>query len=170
MVNEYWTEWITPSGSNKHNLLKDNIVNYLNIDRNNIASIETFISLRTEPFIVTGLASPKHPLCVSGGIRLIMNDGSACMVEELYYTDLTKHWWYYISGNTNKRHFNSESRITKSDGNSEIFNGQHDPYNIVDDHIFRHAKYIEYNLPTPSGQTDQPKSKKIFIEEELKKI
>jgi len=83
-----------------------------------------------------------------------MNDGSSCKVEELYYTDLTKHWYYYISGNTNKRHFNNECRLTKANGESEIFNGSHNPYNILEDHIIRHAKSIEYRLPTPSGQTD----------------
>ena len=44
MINEYWAEWITPSGNNRHNLLKDEIVQYLNIDKSNIDHLETFIS------------------------------------------------------------------------------------------------------------------------------
>ena len=96
-----------------------------------------------------------------------MKDGSTCNVEELYYTDMTKHWYHWLSGNTNKRHFNNENRITKINGDYEIFNGKYDPYNIIEDHIFEHAASIEYKLPTPSGQTNPPLSKKVVVKEEL---
>ena len=62
MVNEYWAEWITPSGNNRHNLLKDEIVQYLNIDKSNIDHLETFISPKKIPFTSSGLASVDHPL------------------------------------------------------------------------------------------------------------
>jgi len=160
MVKDYWVTWRTPSGNNNHNLLKQEILDYLGVDPRDIKSIYPFVSTPDQPFTVPGLARPKHPLCISGGIKVELSGNREFCVEELYYTDLSGHRYGLWKG---KRHFNLEYRITDVSGNVEIFNGQHDPYNILEDHVIKNARYIELRLPPPAGQTGDPIVKKICI-------
>lgn len=160
MVDDYWTTWRTPSGNNRHNLLKQEILDSVSVELENVETIETFVSEPDEPYIVSGLARPKHPLCISGGIKVKTKDNKKFCVEELYYTDLSGHrhgFW------KNRRHFNLEYRITDTSGNVERYYGRYDPYNILEDHVIRNAKYIELELPPPAGQTGEVKNKRIDV-------
>ena len=160
MVDDYWTTWTTPSGSNRHNLLKQEILDCLGLDIGEIDSLNTFVSTPKRPFPVSGLASPKHPLCISGGINGTASGDREFSVEELYYTDLSGHRFGFWK---NKRHFNLEYRVTDTSRNVEIFTGRHDPHSILEDHTIRNAKYIELELPPPAGQAGEPIVKRVYI-------
>ena len=160
MYNNYWVTWRTPSGSNNHNLLKPEILECLGIELGEKESLSRFVSKPTQPFAVSGLASSKHPLCISGGINGIVSGNKRFCVEELYYTDLSGHRYGSLK---NKRHFNQEYRITDVSGQTEIYDGSYDPYHVLEDHVIQNAESIEVILPPPAGQTGKPLTKIVKV-------
>ena len=66
----YELKWNTVSSCSVHDLLRDDILNELGIDSDDIVkeSIQPSISTPTIPYVVPGLAKPGHELCISGGI------------------------------------------------------------------------------------------------------
>jgi len=160
----YRIRWITPSGSSEHDLLRDEILNELNVNRADIVSdsIQPSISRPTQPFIVrdiheTGraLARPGHELCISSNISFQTNNGNTYQVEELYFKD---------DGHRSVRdrlfrifHYNCQVRLTDENGESHVYRGNHP---INEDHIISGAKYIRLEMP-PAGNVPAPLNRQV---------
>lgn len=155
MVN-YFIKWSTASGSNNHDLLRDQILNELNIDRNDIisGSIHPSISTPDRPFTVpnsngTGrpLAREGHEMCISGGISFKTKNGKSYQSEELYYKDEG----HQSGGLKDIFHYNCEVRLTDEKGDPHIYNRGG---SIIEDHVISGASYIQVDMPPAGSNTE----------------
>ena len=160
----YELKWYTASGCSVHNLLRDDILNELGINRDDIVSdsIQPSISTPTHPYVVPGLANPGHELCISGGISFQTKNGNTYQSEELYYKDDGhRRRWDRLFG---VHHYNCEIRLTNESGDSTIYN-RSDP--IIMNHVISSATYIKVEMPRAGDETE-PLSNKVIIKEWIK--
>jgi len=157
----YELKWYTVSSCSVHDLLRDNILNELEINRDDIVkeSIQPFISSPTIPYIVPGLAKPGHELCISGGISFQTKNGNTYLSEELYYKDDGhRNQWSKLFG---VRHFNCEIRLTDEKRSTTTYNKGH---SIIMNHVISSATYIGIEMPPAGNVTDSLKTKVVVRE------